>query len=273
MTFLAQQNSWRGGEPIEIYKFTSPFDELRYTSYDANVNFNGNDYFKLAGLTRTAPEQTGSFEMSSMELMMPTTSAIVQRYVAFPPPYSTFINIARFHRNDPDLEAYNFWHGRVLGVKIDGASSKVICESYLSVFKRLGLRQFYQNLCNHVLYDTGCRVDKTLFRVTDSVTFIDGITIKVPAALSYPEQWFRGGFVETTGVEVDRRLIIDHVGQDITLLAPFYSELLSVSDIVDLYAGCDHSLGTCKAKFNNVVNYGGFPFVPTNNLFIVGLRG
>ena len=47
---------------------------------------------------------------------------------------------------------------------------------------------------------------------------------------------------------------------------------------VVVLAGCDHSVTTCDTKFNtpedtqsNVINYGGFPFVPGKNPFETGL--
>lgn len=34
---------------------------------------------------------------------------------------------------------------------------------------------------------------------------------------------------------------------------------------VRLTAGCDKSVATCRAKFDNVVNYRGFPFLPSED--------
>jgi len=36
-------------------------------------------------------------------------------------------------------------------------------------------------------------------------------------------------------------------------------------------AGCDHSVSTCAARFDNLANYGGFPFIPTKNPFSTGV--
>ena len=42
---------------------------------------------------------------------------------------------------------------------------------------------------------------------------------------------------------------------------------------IDLFAGCAHDLTTCDVKFDAVLDYGGFPFVPRKNPFNVTLRG
>ncbi len=36
----------------------------------------------------------------------------------------------------------------------------------------------------------------------------------------------------------------------------------ATGDAFTVYQGCDHTMATCKAKFNNLANFRGFPFVP-----------
>jgi hypothetical protein len=42
---------------------------------------------------------------------------------------------------------------------------------------------------------------------------------------------------------------------------------LKAGDIVEVYAGCARDLDTCLNKFNNTINFGGFPYIPLNNPF------
>ena len=39
------------------------------------------------------------------------------------------------------------------------------------------------------------------------------------------------------------------------------------SSTVTLYPGCTKSRAVCKNKFDNLNNYGGFPWIPTKNPF------
>jgi len=48
---------------------------------------------------------------------------------------------------------------------------------------------------------------------------------------------------------------------------------LSVGDVVTVYAGCDKSVTTCKNKFDNISNYIGFPYVPTESAALKGRQG
>ena len=36
----------------------------------------------------------------------------------------------------------------------------------------------------------------------------------------------------------------------------------ATGDAFTVAFGCDHTRGTCQGKFNNLVNFRGFPFVP-----------
>lgn len=74
----------------------------------------------------------------------------------------------------------------------------------------------------------------------------------------------------------DARLILSQSGDDLQLLLPFPDSILGSTVVI--LAGCDHTVTTCDSKFNtpsdpqsNVVNFGGFPFVPTKNPFEGGV--
>lgn len=61
------------------------------------------------------------------------------------------------------------------------------------------------------------------------------------------------------------RMIVGHTGINITLVSPMPS--LVPGQAVRLYAGCDHSTTVCKNRFDNLANYGGFPWIPGKNPF------
>ena len=53
----------------------------------------------------------------------------------------------------------------------------------------------------------------------------------------------------------------------LTLFNVFPKDYISLGDDVIAYAGCDKLNSTCHTKFNNIVNFGGFPFIPSDNPF------
>ena len=44
-----------------------------------------------------------------------------------------------------------------------------------------------------------------------------------------------------------------------------------IGSAISLSEGCDLSPETCRDKFDNIINYGGAPFVPSKNIFRKGV--
>ena len=43
---------------------------------------------------------------------------------------------------------------------------------------------------------------------------------------------------------------------------------LTVGDAYSVSAGCDRLFGTCKARYNNVVNFRGEPYIPGQDVIL-----
>ncbi|MEM6307066.1 MAG: DUF2163 domain-containing protein [Pseudomonadota bacterium] len=128
----------------------------------------------------------------------------------------------------------------------------------------------YQKPCAAVLGDMACGVDVSapglgadiaVDRIVGRDTFIfrdlDG----------FAENWFvRGQLHVMTGagasligwIKSDETLGDDRI---LTLWEPLRADIQS-GDHLRLLPGCDKSSTMCRAKFNNIVNFQGFPFIP-----------
>jgi hypothetical protein len=56
------------------------------------------------------------------------------------------------------------------------------------------------------------------------------------------------------------------------MLFGFTSSLIEVGQFVDIYAGCSHQPDDCQNKFNNLINFLGFQFIPQVNAFRSGVE-
>jgi len=72
--------------------------------------------------------------------------------------------------------------------------------------------------------------------------------------------WFIGGLME---FGVEKRTIVMHVGNVITIAYRMVN--LADNDSVDVYPGCDGRNITCRDKFDNIINFLGFPYIPIEN--------
>ncbi|KPJ92584.1 MAG: hypothetical protein AMS18_07060, partial [Gemmatimonas sp. SG8_17] len=125
----------------------------------------------------------------------------------------------------------------------------------------------YQSLCNHVLYDANCTVVRSSYLYSGTVTAASGNEVTINNLALKGPTWAIGGYVNID--DTDYRMVLDQSGDVVTVLLPFDEAVLGKT--AEVYAGCDHTIGTCNGKFSNAVNYGGFPFVPKINPFEEGL--
>ncbi len=86
--------------------------------------------------------------------------------------------------------------------------------------------------------------------------------------------YFDGGVIKMTSGPNDglRMEVKSYTTGQITLALPF-PELVQAGDSYSMTPGCDKSLETCRDRFNNVVNFRGFPYLPgIDKLVQVGRR-
>jgi uncharacterized phage protein (TIGR02218 family) len=128
-----------------------------------------------------------------------------------------------------------------------------------------------QRLCNHVLYDTQCRVDRSSFQFTTTIVSQSGATLVLSSAAGKPNQWATFGEVVLAATG-ERRNVLSQIGTTFTISLSFVG--LVGGDTVTVFAGCNHNLFTCRDKFNNVINFGGMPHLnSTSNPWVPGGLG
>lgn len=116
--------------------------------------------------------------------------------------------------------------------------------------------------CRHTLYDGSCTVDRSSFQQSGSVTSVSDarreFTIDVVEADGYFE------FGEITFTDGDNQglsfEIRSHESNVIYLetRTPFDID----TDSFTIVPGCNKTTDHCKNKFSNLVNFGGFHFIP-----------
>lgn len=279
MTYDAFQSSVESSQPVETYRITQGAVSFFYTSGPETVTLDLIDYVPVAGLERGTLSYGSEERQAQLEVRIPGNNEFVRQYTSIVPGQRAKLELTRHQYLDGGTpEVILLFSGYVSSVTFieEGRVATMTVVPDESALSGTIPRFVYSGLCNNVLYDdhgsVGCRVDDTdpAFRHTGTVTDIDGDVITVTGVTGFPDGFFTAGFVEASN-GLDHRLILDHVGNDLTLLLPFSVNVLGVGDSVDVLAGCDHSAQTCNDKFDNLVNFGGFPYVPTINPFQHGL--
>ena len=132
--------------------------------------------------------------------------------------------------------------------------------------------QTFLRTCAAVLGDARCRVDTTdpAFAVSLPVLAQDDLREIVVDRADYTDRWFEQGRIEVVsgaakgiaaGIKSDRaagsrrRIVLWHA----------LRATLKPGDQVRLVAGCDRRAETCRVKFANLINFRGFPDMPTDD--------
>ena len=268
------EQSAESGRPIEFYTFIYGPNVVRYTNYDEDLTFNSVNWESIS-ITRNNPEISRDRPRTRLVVKLPTATEIGRLFRTPAPSYRVDATILRSHSlaDSPPL-SYVIYAGYVASSNYEqnGFTCALQLTPFNELFNRQVPRYTYQSLCNHVLYDGNCKVNRASFKhsntvnaATNNETVLDIGGLEA-AGGSSPARDFVGGYVQLPDGS-DQRVILDQDGDQVTINLPFYDSVLGLT--VDVYQGCDHALETCRLKFNNVINYGGFPYVPAINPFQV----
>lgn len=238
----------------------------RYTSEEVNVVYDGNVYYTLSignsGASITNEQQSNQFTIT-----LPLSSEIGQIYNEDPP--SSIMRVTVRRRQYGDKEAPIAWMGVVSTCsRTSDAEIKLSCSDFGTMISGKENRCNWSRQCTHALYDNLCRVNKESFKKKITIETVNHNTITSLDLLLVDNGYFSGGFIEWERWPnvYDRRGIDSHEANSIVMIGSTNS--LNVGDIIYAYPGCDRSTGDggCN-KFDNISNFGGFPFIPGKSPF------
>lgn len=258
----------------ELYLFETLGNRWAYTSGDTPVAYLG-DTYEPVPIGRGAIEQTQDINKNDLQVKVSRDNDMGLLHLQYAPDSITSLTV--FVREE-DGEFGVAWKGRVTGARADGSEITLICESVFTSMRQPGLRARYQKNCRHAVYGRGCRLDFESHGTLARITAISGLTLTVPDAALQPNGYYLAGVVRLFGA---LRMITAHSGDQIVITReiPGAAEQLAATGYglaygldyggaaVKIFPGCDRARMTCHAKFNNVANFGGFPWIPAKNPF------
>lgn len=276
-------------QPVEFLTIKNGSNIWQYTNSNINQTL-GARTFVPAAYTRNEPSFSKDTSDGQIKIRIPSSLPIVEFYETIPSSEISSITIERQIRNDPDLGVQIFWKGQVASVQREGDFATILAVPLNRLPAQIP-RYTYSGLCNWFLFQDQCGLSRENWRHIGPVVTLDPssptiITITglrtqaaaldaqvSPQTLTSQQldDYWLGGYIQNADGE--KRGIyatdVDGVPDRIRVLQPFRS--LAVSDVVNVFAGCDRTRDTCAAKFNNSINHGGFPDIPVVNPFTTEL--
>lgn len=160
------------------------------------------------------------------------------------------------------VDSVTLFTGRVSKVLAVGRTqARVAVKSQLVLLDLDMPRNLYQPGCSHTLFDPGCGVPAANFAFFGLVEAASTKT-QINWAGATVDVFDQGTFIMTGGADIYSTRTIRHSTGTALMLSYPLETTPQVGDTFTAYFGCDHTLATCVAKFNNRARYRGFPFVP-----------
>lgn len=263
------------GQQVELYQFIygEAGQEYLYTDGEGDITFDGKTYTPLS-IDRDKITSKGDLSGREIKVKVPISSEIANLFRIFPPGRVVNLIIRQGHVANPDdpvefATGDNFgviWTGRVLESSRAGSEATLTCEALSSGMKRPGLTRHYQWSCPLALYGTGvgqCNAPKVANPAVVSTIVGNKITLVDGWIGAFAGKDFIGGLFEWQGVSGTEARGILRVESTNTIVISGPPIGLAVTDSVDVFLGCPHTLAGCETLHDNVVRYGGEPWIPT----------
>lgn len=279
MSFAARETSRYKGQPVNLYLFrygVQAGDVYGYTDAEQSITYNAGDgsgavVYQPVAIDRGEVSASGTLDKSLLEVELPDTAAISTLFAVYPPSTVVVLTVRQGHIGDSEYLVH--WVGRVLGRALNDNKCIFSCSPASTGLKRSGLRRNYQFGCPHVLYGPQCKASKVAATITRTVAGVNGSFIQLGAAWDTAPRRpkYVGGLCEWTRADgrVELRSILRN-DEPITLLLSGAVNGLTPGMSVKLSLGCNHKAGLtddCIALHNNILNYGGQPWIPLKTPF------
>lgn len=270
MNYVDLETSYEDGRPIEIYDITYSGNTWHFTTDLDVLMFDGKRYTPIP-IKRGETTNNGDAEKANMEIRISKSCPMAEIFKITPPSEPVTITIRQYHKGaaitNPELQTAVIWKGRIINIVWEEDEMILTTESIFSSMLRIGVTRKYSRQCSHALYGGACRVNKANFVVESVVESHIGTTLRV--SHGKPANWFTGGYLVYDNADtgaIERRTITESTATTVTVIG-YPLGIRNGITKVKMYAGCNHTIETCRGKYNNVINYGGQPYIPIKNPF------
>ena len=197
-------------------------------------------------------------------------------FIPFTLPAPLWVEVHEASYADPDTTTLLFT-GRVDKVSARGRKLSASCSSMLDALELRIPRMIIGPRCNHALFNVAtCKADPDDFELAVTIApSTTGAVVTAAGLTGAVANYYAGGWIETgSGETWETRTILTStaaVGTTVTLRLNSPLVHAVAGQAATIWPGCDRRVETCRDKFSNSDNFGGFPFVPINNLALKGI--
>lgn len=242
---------------------------LGFTDHDRTLDFEGIRFRADTGLSAFTLQQSTGLSVDNTEALGALSDASITE---------SDLEAGRFdgaevrawlvNWADPDMRWLQF-RGSIGEIQRSGPAFRAELRGLTEHLNR-PLGRIYQKPCTAVLGDRACGFDLNSAGYSTELavdTVTDARVFEWPDLPGFEPGWFaRGRLTAQTGeakglwATVKLDVVVDGLRR-IELWQPLPAPIAN-GDTVHLLAGCDKRMETCKLKFDNLLNFQGFPDIP-----------
>ncbi|MFC1456282.1 DUF2163 domain-containing protein [Microvirga arabica] len=245
-----------------------------FTDHDHDITFNGTAYAARSGLEAAEATAELGFAVGGGEVAGALVSAGLTEH-----------DIAPGLCDDASVETWLVnWSNVAERVLLDiGAIGEIRRADGSFVAEVRGLMhrfdeergRLFRATCSADLGDAQCRVNLTASAYSDTgtVTRTDGALTIAASGIGFADGWCNAGRLtwvtgDNAGISVEIKVHRAINGTDEFDLWQRAPQAIKIGDTFRVTAGCDKTHAMCRRKFDNVVNFRGFPHMPGNDFII-----
>jgi len=231
----------------------SPRNETRtlFTDGERDVP-HVSDTYKAIPITRSAIVKSGRMGDNEAEITFSIKEEFAKSRIHYHAEDRYWVEIRNRPGRDP------FWRGKMKAIRSTRNTIQMTFTALLGALRIYGLPANYQTTCRHSLYDNLCGVSMAgNSRPLDIVTFDSRklvAQIRERGSPSWPLSQAQFGYLEQDG----RNYRITAVSGSLLYLTRITALQKGEATV---FRGCDKRFSTCKERFNNLENFGGFPYL------------
>jgi hypothetical protein len=255
-----------GGEPVELYTVQRGSQAWRLTSADSVQTVSGVT-FTPSWLKRGAVEQKPDTPGIQFTLAVQLDSPLGQALLV----QSTDPVTVTLQRMQPSGDPIKpVLLGEMLSAKFSDDTAELTIATVEHRFKTPVPRALVGRSCWWAVYSASCGANPAAHVFSTTIASIAWPIVTVAALADETDAFYTAGVL--VGADGRRYTIAKHDNAlDLTLWGNEPASGLEPGDAIDVFPGCDKQRATCIAKFDNLVNFGGFPDLPTKDPGLIKL--
>ena len=237
-----------------------------FTSHSQDIIYSGRTYLAAPGFTPTAMAGSADLAVTNLEVIGPINTATISEDDVMAGRWDhASVEVFEVNYNDLSMGRMLLSSG-TLGHISTGKNEFKAEQRGIEQLLQQPVGRVYAPGCDATVGDARCGIN--LPAITENGTVVASNTQRVFSSTGVTQMidWFGGGVVTwLTGANAGLRMEVQNSNAGDFQLVLAMPYVIATGDTFTASPGCRKNFNVCRAKYSNVINYRGFPFLPGND--------